>query len=148
MYCFVGFDKISKIFYVIWNREYVAEYNKNARKLALVLLEAISESLGLERNHIDMALGRHSQQMAINYYPPCPQPELTFGLPGHADPNALTILLQDDVPGLQVLINGKWATVHPIPNTFIINIGDQIQVNKSIIPNTFIINIDDQIQVT
>lgn len=126
---------------MIWNRKDVAEYNKNARKLALMLLEAISESLGLERNHIDMALGKHSQQMAINYYPPCPQPELTFGLPGHADPNALTILLQDDVPGLQVLINGKWATVHPIPNTFIINIGDQIQVNKFIVRSSRMIRV-------
>ena len=110
------------------NRDDVAEYSKNVRKLALVLLEAISESLGLERKHIDKALGKHSQQMAINYYPPCPQPELTFGLPSHADPNALTILLQDDVLGLQVLKNGKWVAIHPIPNTFIINIGDQIQV--------------------
>ncbi|KAL6322111.1 hypothetical protein AAG906_005048 [Vitis piasezkii] len=109
-------------------REVVAEYCKEARKLALLLLEAISESLGLERNHIDKALGKHSQQMALNYYPPCPQPELTFGLPGHADPNALTILLQDDVPGLQVLKDGKWVAIHPIPNTFIVNIGDQIQV--------------------
>lgn len=109
-------------------REVVAEYCKEARNLALLLLEAISESLGLERNHIDKALGKHSQQMALNYYPPCPQPELTFGLPGHADPNALTILLQDDVPGLQVLKDGKWVAIHPIPNTFIVNIGDQIQV--------------------
>lgn len=113
------------------HREVVAEYCKEARKLALLLLEAISESLGLERNHIDKALGKHSQQMALNYYPPCPQPELTFGLPGHADPNALTILLQDDVPGLQVLKDGKWVAIHPIPNTFIVNIGDQIQVMET-----------------
>ncbi|XP_026383289.1 protein DMR6-LIKE OXYGENASE 2-like [Papaver somniferum] len=52
---------------------------------------------------------------------------LTYGLPGHTDPNAITILLQDDVPGSQVLRDGKWIAVHPIPNTFIINIGDQIQ---------------------
>lgn len=106
----------------------MAEYCKHVRELVLVLLEVISESLGLEKNHIDKALGKHSQQMALNYYPPCPQPELTFGLPGHADPNALTILLQDHVPGLQVFKTGKWVGVHPIPNTFIVNIGDQIQV--------------------
>ncbi|KAE8710718.1 hypothetical protein F3Y22_tig00110319pilonHSYRG00187 [Hibiscus syriacus] len=34
----------------------------------------------------------------------------------------------DDVPGLQVLRNGKWVAVHPIPYTFIVNIGDQMQV--------------------
>ncbi|KAJ4711768.1 Oxoglutarate/iron-dependent dioxygenase [Melia azedarach] len=109
-------------------REDVAEYCTNVRGLVLRLVEAISESLGLERGYIDKALSKHGQHMALNYYPPCPQPELTYGLPGHTDPNLITILLQDDVPGLQVLRNGKWVAVNPIPNTFIVNIGDQMQV--------------------
>lgn len=113
-------------------REDVAEYCRNARGLAIRVLEAISESLGLEKDYIDKALGKHGQHMAINYYPPCPQPDLTYGLPGHSDPNVITVLLQDDVPGLQVLRNGKWVAVNPIPYTFIVNIGDQIQVRKLI----------------
>ncbi|KAJ4723832.1 Oxoglutarate/iron-dependent dioxygenase [Melia azedarach] len=109
-------------------REDVADYCTNVRGLVLRLVEVISESLGLERDYIDKALSKHGQHMALNYYPPCPQPELTYGLPGHTDPNLITILLQDDVPGLQVLRNGKWVAVNPIPNTFIVNIGDQMQV--------------------
>ncbi|MED6112427.1 Protein DMR6-LIKE OXYGENASE 1, partial [Stylosanthes scabra] len=108
-------------------REDVAEYSKHMRKLSLKLLEAISESLGMERDYISKALGKHGQHMAINYYPPCPEPDLTYGLPAHADPNAITILLQNHVPGLQVLKDGHWVTVKPVPNTFIVNIGDQIQ---------------------
>ncbi|KAF8008349.1 hypothetical protein BT93_K2122 [Corymbia citriodora subsp. variegata] len=66
--------------------------------------------------------------MAVNFYPPCPEPELTYGLPGHTDPNALTILLQDlHVAGLQVLKDGKWVAIDPHPNAFVINIGDQLQ---------------------
>lgn len=110
------------------DREDVAEYCTSVRGLVLGLLEAISESLGLQRDYIDEAIGRHGQHMALNYYPPCPQPELTYGLPGHSDPNLITVLLQDDVPGLQVLRNGKWLPVSPIPNTFIVNVGDQMQV--------------------
>ncbi|XP_031258090.1 gibberellin 20 oxidase 3-like [Pistacia vera] len=91
------------------------------RGLVLRLLEAISESLALQRDYIDKSLGTHAQHMALNYYPPCPQPELTYGFPGHTDPNVITVLLQDDVPGLQVLRNDKWVAVNPIPNTFIIN---------------------------
>eukprot|EP01018_Ginkgo_biloba_P028713 Gb_33332 [translate_table: standard] len=52
--------------------------------------------------------------MAINYYPQCPDPELTFGLPPHSDPNVITVLLQDEVSGLQVLENQQWIAVHPI----------------------------------
>jgi isopenicillin N synthase-like dioxygenase len=111
-------------------REEVAEYCTSVRGLVLRLLEAVSESLGLERDYIGKALGKHAQHMAMNYYPPCPQPELTYGLPGHTDPNLITILLQDDVPGLQVLSNGKWIAVNPISNTFIVNIGDQMQVKS------------------
>lgn len=99
------------------------------RELALDLLEALSESLGLEPDYMNKALGKQGQHMAINYYPPCPEPELTYGLPGHTDPNALTVLLQDDVPGLQVLRDGKWVQVNPIPKALVINIGDQIQVD-------------------
>lgn len=109
-------------------RKDVAEYCTSARELALRLVEAISESLGLERDFIDKQLGKHAQHMAFNYYPSCPEPELTYGLPGHTDLNLITILLQDEMPGLQVHRNGKWIAVNPIPNTFIINIGDQIQV--------------------
>ncbi|XP_010919037.1 protein DMR6-LIKE OXYGENASE 1 [Elaeis guineensis] len=109
-------------------RQVVGEYCKNTRELALRLLEAISESLGLESDYMEKALGKQAQHMAINYYPPCPQPELTYGLPGHKDPNAITILLQDGVSGLQVFRNGKWVAVNPIPDTLVINIGDMMQV--------------------
>ncbi|KAM6588278.1 hypothetical protein CsatA_010883 [Cannabis sativa] len=109
-------------------REDVAKYCTSVRGLVLRLLGAISESLGLKRESIENSLGKHGQHMALNYYPPCPEPELTYGLPGHTDPNLITVLLQDQVPGLQVLRNGKWVPVTPIPNTFIVNIGDQMQV--------------------
>ncbi|KAJ9706411.1 hypothetical protein PVL29_001761 [Vitis rotundifolia] len=109
-------------------REDVAEYCTSMRALVLRLLEAISESLGLEKHYVSGVLGKHGQHMAMNYYPPCPQPELTYGLPGHTDCSLITVLLQDDVPGLQVLRNGKWVSVNPIPNSFIVNIGDHMQV--------------------
>nr|GEV59359.1 protein DMR6-like oxygenase 2-like [Tanacetum cinerariifolium] len=109
-------------------RAHVKEYYTSVRGLALELVEAISESLGLDKDYIGKQLGKHGQHMALDYYPPCPQPDLTYGFPGHTDLNLITILLQDDVSGLQVLKDGKWVVVDPVPNTFIINIGDQIQV--------------------
>eukprot|EP01018_Ginkgo_biloba_P012180 Gb_17232 [translate_table: standard] len=109
-------------------KEVAGEYCREVRKLILYLLGAISESLGLDPDFLDKALGEHAQQMAINYYPPCPNPELTYGLPGHSDPNLLTLLLQDQVSGLQVLKNGRWLAVEPIPNAFVVNVGDQLQV--------------------
>lgn len=74
--------------------------------------------------------------MSMNYYPPCPQPELTSGLPMHSDCSLITILLQYDLPGHQVLKNGKWMAVNPIPSTFAVNIGDQMQVNFDVDSHT------------
>ncbi|KAI3762355.1 hypothetical protein L1987_52783 [Smallanthus sonchifolius] len=67
--------------------------------------------------------------MGINYSAVCPKPELTYGIPRHTDPNAITVLLQDTlVTGLQVLKDGKWVAIKPCPNAFVINIGDQLDV--------------------
>ncbi|KAL2540313.1 2-oxoglutarate (2OG) and Fe(II)-dependent oxygenase superfamily protein [Abeliophyllum distichum] len=109
-------------------KEIVSKYCIQIRNLGLRLEQAISESLGLEKDCIKNILGQQGQHMAINYYPACPEPELTYGLPAHADPNALTILLQDtQVAGLQVLKDGKWIGVKPLSNALVINIGDQLQ---------------------
>ncbi|KAM1029764.1 hypothetical protein FF1_042158 [Malus domestica] len=109
-------------------KDTVSSYCTEVRELGYRLQELISESLGLEKDYIKSALGEQGQHMAVNFYPPCPQPELTYGLPGHTDPNALTILLQDlGVAGLQVLKDGKWVAVNPHPNAFVINVGDQLQ---------------------
>ncbi|EFH48777.1 predicted protein [Arabidopsis lyrata subsp. lyrata] len=129
-------------------REVTAEYATSVRALVLTLLEAISESLGLVKDRVSNTLGKHGQHMAINYYPPCPQPELTYGLPGHKDANLITVLLQDEVSGLQVFEDGKWIAVNPIPNTFIVNLGDQMQVisndkYKSVLHRA-VVNIDKE----
>ncbi|RLN39345.1 hypothetical protein C2845_PM01G19970 [Panicum miliaceum] len=106
----------------------MSRYCREVRALGFRLYAAISESLGLEASYMEGALGEQEQHMAVNFYPPCPAPELTYGLPAHTDPNALTILLMDrDVAGLQVLHAGRWVAVNPRPGALIVNIGDQLQ---------------------
>ncbi|CAN1259449.1 Jasmonate-induced oxygenase 1 [Linum perenne] len=68
--------------------------------------------------------------LRVNFYPKCPQPDLTLGLSSHSDPGGLTLLLPDDkVAGLQVRRGDDWITVKPAKHAFIVNIGDQVQVN-------------------
>ncbi|KAK6774727.1 hypothetical protein RDI58_029966 [Solanum bulbocastanum] len=46
----------------------------------------------------------------------------------HSDPQTLTILHQDQIGGLQVLKDDKqWIGVRPLPNSFVINIGDTLE---------------------
>ncbi|KAF3789222.1 DOWNY MILDEW RESISTANCE 6 protein [Nymphaea thermarum] len=105
----------------------VGEYSKQTRELAQRVMKIISLSLGVEDYLEKVLVASQEQHMAINYYPSCPQPELTYGLPAHTDPNVLTILLQDGVAGLQVQKDGQWLAVDPLPSAFVVNIGDQIQ---------------------
>ncbi|KAL7169634.1 hypothetical protein ACSBR2_034636 [Camellia fascicularis] len=67
--------------------------------------------------------------MRVNFYPKCPQPDLTLGLSSHLDPGGMTLLHSDDhVAGLQVRRGDDWVAVKPVPNAFIVNIGYQIQI--------------------
>ncbi|CAN1180935.1 1-aminocyclopropane-1-carboxylate oxidase homolog 1 [Linum perenne] len=108
--------------------EIVAEYSGQVAKLGNLLFELLSEALGLESNYLkDLDCGR-GIQVVCHYYPACPQPELTLGATKHADNDFITILLQDHIGGLQVLIHGHWIDVPSIPGAFVINIGDFLQL--------------------
>lgn len=111
-------------------RETLSKYSEEMIKLAKTLLELISESLGVEADAIQKRCGEGEQKVLMNYYPPCPRPDLTLGLKRHTDPGTLTILLQDKVGGLQATKDdGKtWVTVEPIDGAFVVNLGDQMHV--------------------
>ncbi|MBO8907890.1 isopenicillin N synthase family oxygenase, partial [Staphylococcus aureus] len=55
-----------------------------------------------------------------------PQPDLTLGLKRHTDPGTITLLLQDQVGGLQATKDGgqTWITVQPVEGAFVVNLGD------------------------
>lgn len=113
-------------------RKIIAEYGEEVVKLGGRMLELMSKNLGLKEDFLINAFGGENELGAclrVNFYPKCPQPDLTLGLSPHSDPGGMTILLPDDfVSGLQVRKGNDWITVKPVPNAFIINIGDQIQV--------------------
>jgi isopenicillin N synthase-like dioxygenase len=91
------------------------------------LMRAFALALDLPRDFFagkfDCPLARGS---AI-YYPPQPPDlgEAQFGVGPHTDYGCLTLLWQDDSGGLQVQGRaGAWVLAHPIPGTFVCNVGD------------------------
>ncbi|KAJ9159872.1 hypothetical protein P3X46_025329 [Hevea brasiliensis] len=118
-------------------REAAVNYSKQTKFLYMMLVEAILESLGLVENNKsgpenDSYLNEFedgSQIIVLNCYPSCPEPDLTLGMPPHSDYGFLTLLLQDElVKGLQIQHQGRWVTVEPIPNSFVINVGDHLEI--------------------
>lgn len=120
------------------------EFGRRTRDLASTLLAILS--MGLLGTHRADALEKaltttthvkaqaHQQdddlllQLKINYYPRCPQPELAVGVEAHTDVSALSFILHNGVPGLQVLRDGRWVTARHEPGTIIVHVGDALEI--------------------
>ena len=135
------------------------EYSEKMLEVGKEVLTAMSMSLGLKNEReLEERLGDEIDVgLRVNFYPPCPQPDLTLGLSSHSDPGALTLLLPDDqqIAGLQIRapvstneystqgrLQGDWVTVQPQPDAIIVNLGDQLQVVITLYIITINININ------
>ncbi|KAF0892386.1 hypothetical protein E2562_015459 [Oryza meyeriana var. granulata] len=109
-------------------RDIFFEYANNIKSLMDTLFMLLSEALGLKQSYLTDIGCNQGQMILCHYYPPCPQPELAIGTTRHSDSGFLTVLLQDQTGGLQVLHDNQWIDVVPTPGAFIVNIGDLMQM--------------------
>ncbi|KAJ7954736.1 1-aminocyclopropane-1-carboxylate oxidase [Quillaja saponaria] len=89
-------------------------YIKHVKEPGEKLFEILSEALGLKPDHLRAMGFTKGYSFAGQYYPPCPEPELALGISKHSDPTFLTILLQDQMGGLQIHHEDTWVDVYPI----------------------------------
>ncbi|KAK8469365.1 hypothetical protein PHAVU_005G061132 [Phaseolus vulgaris] len=116
-------------------KEVALEYLKLSTKMVRDIVEALIGKLGVTLKDSEMESLLGMKMVNMNYYPACPNPDLTVGVGRHSDMGAITVLLQDGIGGLYVKVDQQndadkeeWLEIPPIPGALVINIGDTLQI--------------------
>ncbi|KVI10843.1 Isopenicillin N synthase [Cynara cardunculus var. scolymus] len=113
-------------------RQTIETYVEKSREVLDGLLQDLAASLSLDENaFLQYFEPKQSEvKVRVNYYPPCPRPDLAIGILPHSDASALTLLLEfGATSGLQVLKDNLWTTLQwPEDNSLLVNIGDLVEI--------------------
>lgn len=115
------------------------EYYDACGRAAFAVLKIMARNLSDEDNVLLRDFSpQHTSFLRLNYYPVADPLAGDgrrraadgghMGVHHHTDAGALTLLLQDNVPGLQIRLDGEWVPVDPKPGTLVVNTGDIVQV--------------------
>ncbi|CAA7060231.1 unnamed protein product [Microthlaspi erraticum] len=111
-------------------RDALETYSDEVKNIAKILFAKMASALKIKPEEMESVFDDElRQRLRANYFPPCPEPDKVIGLTPHSDATGLAIILQvNEVEGLQIKKNGKWVSVKPLPNAFIVNIGDVLEI--------------------
>ncbi|KAL3461197.1 hypothetical protein BJX64DRAFT_300212 [Aspergillus heterothallicus] len=114
-------------------RRVCMEYFEAVRGLSMQVFRLVALSLGLEEGYFDEFVGSEDSiaNCRAHRYPPTTKEMAakTRGIGAHTDFGALTLLLQDEVGGLEVYYepDDTWYPVPYVPDAFVVNIGDMLE---------------------
>ncbi|CAL5410073.1 unnamed protein product [Camellia sinensis] len=115
-------------------------YTADLKHLAMKILDYMAKALKMKAEDMRELFEEGMQAVRMNYYPPCPQPELVAGLTPHSDAVGLTILLQlNEVEGLRIKKDGMWVPVKPLSDAFVVNIGDILEAAEVVVVNVVVV---------
>lgn len=111
-------------------RERFTLWQQQMTNVALSLLRALAEALELPPNAFDALYGDFpNEHVKLIRYPGRESTASQQGVGAHKDSGFLTLLLQDQQPGLQVEIAPEqWIDVQPLADTFVVNIGELLEL--------------------
>jgi isopenicillin N synthase-like dioxygenase len=108
-------------------REQMLAYGAAVARLGDTILELMALSLDLQSNWFAPHFATAGAKLRLIKYSPQPEAAAAnqLGAGAHTDWGGITILAQDSIGGLEVRnVAGEWIQAFPIPDTFVINLGD------------------------
>jgi len=97
--------------------------------VADVLIELFANALGYDPAVLANDFSNPTSRLKINHYPAADLVEENMGVVPHTDSGAFTILWQDNSGGLEIMgEQGRWLGAPPIDNTFVVNLGNIMQI--------------------
>ncbi|YCH32520.1 isopenicillin N synthase family oxygenase [Erwinia sp. D4-22] len=108
----------------------LTQWQQAMTQVALELLRAFAEALHLPRNAFDNLYGDYpNEHIKLIRYPGRTDSESRQGVGAYKDSGFLTLLLQDDQPGLEVeVMPDNWVAASPLPGSFVVNIGELLEL--------------------
>ncbi|GAA2236574.1 MULTISPECIES: isopenicillin N synthase family dioxygenase [Kitasatospora] len=93
------------------------------------LLHELLAAIGAEPDFYDHAFAGHPHlRLKLVRYPGTAPDGAGQGVGSHKDYGFITLLLQDEVGGLQVEHDGSYLDVPPMPGAFVVNLGELLEV--------------------
>ncbi|MFL4470079.1 isopenicillin N synthase family dioxygenase [Tateyamaria armeniaca] len=106
-------------------RDTMLAYYDAAFAQGLALHRAFALELGLPEAHFEPLFQTSLSALRLLHYPPGTGASGEIGAGAHTDYGAITLLMTDGEPGLQVKPRGgDWTDVPHVPGTDVVNIGD------------------------
>jgi len=107
----------------------IGDWMSQVEPIGLALMRALAQGLGQAANCFDdrMTPDPYTRVKIIRY--PA-QPEnggSGQGLGLHNDTGLITLILQDAIPGLQVMSEGELVDVEPMQGAYVVNLGEMLQ---------------------
>lgn len=109
-------------------RETMESYFGFCTELSATLLRLIGNAFVLPADPLAAAHKEHSSFARLNYYPVVDSRTQLLGIHPHSDAGTLAVLLQDENPGLDMDVDGRWESVPPAGDALVINMGDMLTV--------------------
>jgi isopenicillin N synthase-like dioxygenase len=115
-------------------KEPVSNYYAKIFALSLKVLDVIAAGMdfeGIAEVFKEFTANDAGASVRLLHYPPDKGNDKNqLGAGAHTDFGAITLLLQDEVGGLQVwdYVGKEWRDVEPVKETYVVNVGDMLQM--------------------